>query len=357
MFKKFAPIWAIIILPLAVIMFSCGEEETGPIGPTNGTDDDLSTEWEITHQTSGVETTLQEVFFDSASGHGWVVGNDGVILHTTDKGETWEQQDSGVTNILYSVYFVNENEGWVAGDAGTVLHTEDGGAMWEAQNSGVDQQLRGLFFANNSDGWAVGKGGTIINTRDGGAQWDSQNRQASGVNRINQDLEAVSFAPASAGEVVVDHGWAVGLNATIIHTTDGRAENAIWITQPASRGFVDDPLYGVFFATKNKGWVVGNLGPTVMNSSNGGQTWGNSAAVAAGSKSLYDVFFITAADGWAVGSGGKILHSPDGGLWERIETEVTKDVTTPLWGVAFIDSSEGWVVGDLGVILHIKSAQ
>lgn len=344
MFRKFALMWAIIILPLAIFMFGCGEDD-GPTGSTTTTGGELSTDWAITVQTSGVEATLHEVYADPASGYAWVVGNEGIILHTTDKGATWEQQDSGVAVALYSIYFVNDSEGWAAGDSGTVINTIDGGATWDTQNSGVTEQLRGMFFANNSDGWAVGKAGVIINTRDGGDSWDPQN------SGTNQDLEAINFAPPPPGEVVVDHGWAVGLNTTIVATTDGSR----WVKQPPSRGFVDEPLYGVFFATENKGWAVGKLGPTVMNSSNGGQVWGNSAAVAAGSKNLYDLYFIDAADGWAVGSGGKILHSPDGGIWEGIETEVSKEVDVPLWGVNFIDSTEGWAVGDLGTILHIKS--
>jgi photosystem II stability/assembly factor-like uncharacterized protein len=246
MFRKFALMWALIILPLAVIMFGCGGEDDGPTGVIGNPDDVLSAEWEVTAQTSGVESTLQEVFFDSASGHGWIVGNDGVILHTIDKGETWEQQDGGTANTLYSVYFVDENDGWIVGDAGTILHTEDGGASWEPQNSGISEQLRGLFFANDSEGWAVGKAGVIVNTRDGGNQWDPQNSVS------NQDLEAIDFAPPPAGEVVVDHGWIVGLNATIRRTTDGRT----WTQQNAPQGITTEPLYGVFFATENKGWAA-----------------------------------------------------------------------------------------------------
>ena len=347
MSRKFALMWAIMILPLAIIMFSCGEDDPGPSGPIVGPEDEFSTEWDITKQNSGVELTLQEVFFDPVSGNGWVVGNDGVILHTTDKGETWEKQDSGVIGALLSVHFVDENEGWAVGDGGTVIHTTDGGALWDTQNSGVAEQLRSLFFANSSDGWAVGKGGVIINTRDGGDSWDPQ------LSGVNLDLEAIHFAPPPPGEVVWDHGWVVGLNATIRVTTDG----ARWTKQVAGRDLTDEPLYSVFFANENKGWAVGKLGPMILNSSNGGQVWGSSAAVAAGSNRLYDLFFITAADGWAVGSGGRIIHSPDGGRWEVIETEVSKDITTPLWGVSFIDSSEGWAIGDLGTILHIKRAE
>ena len=353
MFRKFALIWAIMILPLVVIMFGCGEDDSGPSGPITGPDDGFSTEWDITIQNSGVVATLQEVFFDPVSGDGWVVGNEGVILHTTDKGETWEQQDSGVSGALLSVHFVAEqpglpvSEGWAVGDGGTIIYTTDGGASWEIQNSGVVEQLRSVFFGNTSTGWAVGKSGVIVSTRDGGNSWDPQ------TSGVNLDLEAVHFAPPPPGEVIWDHGWFVGLNATIGVTTDGTK----WTKQVPGRNLSDEPLYGVFFANESKGWAVGKLGPMILNSSNGGQVWGSSAAVDAGSNRLYDLFFINADDGWAVGSSGTILHTSDGGVWDGVETEVSKEVTTPLWGVSFVDSSEGWAVGDAGVILHITQAE
>jgi photosystem II stability/assembly factor-like uncharacterized protein len=354
MFRKLALVWVIVVLPLASILSGCGEEETAG-GLTGETEEEFTAEWNITLQTSGVEATLQEVFFDSNTGQGWIVGNDGIILHTTDKGATWEKQESGVAGVLHSVSFVNESEGWAVGDSGTVIHTEDGGATWETQNTGVTEQLRSVFFANNSEGWAVGEGGVIIETKDGGLGWEPQD------SGTNQTLEAIDFAPPKPGEVVIDRGWVVGVNGTIIHTSTGgrgTGNRRGWMPQ-LSKGVTDRavPLYGVYFPDDDKkGWIVGKQG-TILRTSDSGQTWGSSAAASAGGKSLYDVFFTNAADGWCVGSGGKLLHSPDGRTWDEVKTETTKDITKPLWGVAFIDSSEGWVVGDAGVILHIEKIQ
>ena len=350
MFRKFTPLWTIMALPLAVIMFSCGGDEIGPADSGSSSEDQFNTDWNITLQDSGTEGNLQEAFFVPNSSHGWVVGNGGIILHTADKGENWEQQDSGKTNNLYSVYFASEEEGWVVGDGGTVLHTADYGATWDGQTSGITQELRGVYFANISDGWAVGKAGMIIGTKDGGDSWGQQ------TSGTNQDLHAIDFAPPPPGEVVVDHGWAVGVGGTILRTTNGN----VWGTQNAGLSGPKS-LYGVFFATESKGWVSGDLGSTILTTSNGGTTWSDSSAAealfGASNKNMYDLFFIDAADGWAVGAGGKVLHSPDGGTWDGIETEVTANISTPLWGVVFIDSTEGWAVGDAGVILHIKKVE
>src|SRR5690348_14949398 len=52
-----------------------------------------------------------------------VVGAGGVILRTTDGGETWNAQSSGVTAYLSAVCFTDANTGTVVGGNGTILHT------------------------------------------------------------------------------------------------------------------------------------------------------------------------------------------------------------------------------------------
>ena len=53
---------------------------------------------------------------------GWIAGRDGIVLRTTDGGETWEEQKSGTTRNLYGVSFAPSGQtGWVVGDGGTIL--------------------------------------------------------------------------------------------------------------------------------------------------------------------------------------------------------------------------------------------
>ncbi|MBK9451315.1 MAG: hypothetical protein IPN95_18280 [Bacteroidetes bacterium] len=68
---------------------------------------------------------------------GWVVGNDGVILTTSDAGQTWVQQNSGTTSHLTSVSFTNVSVGIAVGENGKVVRTTDGGTNWMQVSSGV----------------------------------------------------------------------------------------------------------------------------------------------------------------------------------------------------------------------------
>src|SRR5262245_28863733 len=80
---------------------------------------------------------------------------------------------------LHAVQFLNKNEGWAAGDDGVVWHTIDGGQTWERQPTGVRGSLRALFFRDPMEGWAVGReelpgggsNGVVLGTRDGGVTW------------------------------------------------------------------------------------------------------------------------------------------------------------------------------------------
>lgn len=55
------------------------------------------------------------------------MGSAGTILKTTNAGTSWQQQASGTTAVLTDVHFVDFDDGFVVGDGGTILKTTDGG--------------------------------------------------------------------------------------------------------------------------------------------------------------------------------------------------------------------------------------
>ena len=48
-----------------------------------------------------------------------------------DDGATWEDRSLGKDITLNAVTFVDEKEGWIVGEFGTILHTSDGGETWQ----------------------------------------------------------------------------------------------------------------------------------------------------------------------------------------------------------------------------------
>lgn len=106
-----------------------------------------------TPETSGVNVALRGVYLADPfgarfhRGQGWVVGDSGVVLRTSDYGRTgWIRQPTPVSTTLRSVVFVDSMRGWASGDNGTILHTTNGGWEWIQQVSGTTERLQGTTF-------------------------------------------------------------------------------------------------------------------------------------------------------------------------------------------------------------------
>ncbi|MCS7016436.1 MAG: YCF48-related protein, partial [Gemmatales bacterium] len=125
---------------------------------------------------------------------GWAAGDDGLILHTIDGGQTWERQKSGTRAHLRSVHFLSPFVGYAAGEeplpqtpatAGVLLFTRDGGTTWRALS---ENQMPGLFavrFLDERRGVVAGDTceafpSGVWMTEDGGLSWRmvSHGRQA-----------------------------------------------------------------------------------------------------------------------------------------------------------------------------------
>ncbi len=80
----------------------------------------------------------------------------------------WSVLYDDTNKYLNSVDFINENIGYAVGNNGLILKTTDGGKNWENQPSGTDCNLNAVYFINKNIGYAVGYNGTILKTVNGG---------------------------------------------------------------------------------------------------------------------------------------------------------------------------------------------
>ena len=96
------------------------------------------------------------------SKQGWAAGAD-IIINTVD-GENWFPQTSPTTNRgMFDVFFLNENEGWVIGERGLIMHTTNGGTTWTVEAEGVtDNYLRAVHFPSSNVGYICGNEGTLL---------------------------------------------------------------------------------------------------------------------------------------------------------------------------------------------------
>jgi photosystem II stability/assembly factor-like uncharacterized protein len=168
---------------------------------------------------------LEGLFVMSAS-ELWVVGVEGIVLHTTDSGRSWSNmilsnENGEPATGLRSIWFIDHQRGWVCGPSGSIFHTANGGKDWQRQKTpfveNIPVALNVVSFANENEGWAVGEycadsveekfEGIVLHTTDGGRHWDWQPID------LAESLLDVQALPN--GRV-----WAVSEQGTVIRTVD-----------------------------------------------------------------------------------------------------------------------------------------
>jgi photosystem II stability/assembly factor-like uncharacterized protein len=273
-------------------------------------------------------------------GNIWIIGNFGVIFNSSNGGETWEEQNSGVQDMLCDVDFVDSKNGWVSGIKGTMLHTNDGGYNWERQKTGTQRHLLSLCFVDTEYGWAVGDFSTILHTRDGGKTWVSQSKESDVI------YSNIYFTDRS-------NGWIVGENGIMLHTIDGGNHWEPVMPKNFERATIEEEytnprpgLFGVYFSDKDHGWICG-LDSTIMYTADGGVSW---KFLNSGSDILYNII-VRGDRGWAVGTQGTFLLSTDGGLsWNKQEESIKSKLSFS--NVYFINPQNGWIVGATGTMVR-----
>merc|ERR1712096_299572 len=73
---------------------------------------------------------------------GWVCGDNGTVLKTTDGGKTWNKTNTSTFTVLGAITFVDETHGWAGGDGGFVTHTNNGGRTWSAQDTKTNKKKK-----------------------------------------------------------------------------------------------------------------------------------------------------------------------------------------------------------------------
>lgn len=248
--------------------------------------------------------SLQILDLALVKNHIWLVTAQGSILHSADRGITWERQqpdrfDARQPPGLRQVQFLDTARGFVAGARGAFLRTRDGGRTWEARRVGEtwgDFQV--LHFLDSTRGLLVDHAGSAFATRDGGQNWEAVKaplapyRDAAAGKGAG---EAWVFLAGAEGRVAAGPGWR-GLGTP--KEIPGRPD-----------------LQAIHFRDTLNGLAAGADG-LLARTRDGGITW-DTVRLRAGHRIL-DLDFLDRKQGFAVGEKGLLFETRDGGgTWLR----------------------------------------
>jgi photosystem II stability/assembly factor-like uncharacterized protein len=283
---------------------------------------DSGATWRLTSSLS-TGSLSRPAGFAASSPSDWELSAPSGLYSTTDSGEHWGLQRSGLslppmTDISFASGRFGAGLSGAMGDGG--FRTTDGGKSWQRLsfpgNGDIDAQepFSTVDFVTASQGWVAGAGG-VEATTDGGRDWSAQLETASPVVEL-------SFAD-------VDHGWAL-TSDQLFSTSDGGQR---WSVLPA----IDLGAFAwVQFVSTTFGvaMVCGTAGNRVLATYDAGITWGRLAVPNADEMACEpsdvspgaaaSLCFGTPDVGWALrantATGGAVMErTGDGGLrWSAV---------------------------------------
>ena len=295
----------------------------------------------------------------------YVVGNDGLILKSSDGGETWETQDSETTESLLSTYFLDIDTGFATGYSGTLLKTTDGGDNWNQVSRDCTPtdncHINDIHFANDQTGYAASYD-TFLKTTDGGDSWEAKDNIPFAGNRKN----SVFF-------VDEETGYLAGDNRVIEKTENGwDFEDNI----PSGNSDWND----IYFTDENTGYIVSSYGQirkttTAGEGENWWEVWETLLDIDGHFKSIHftdeNTGYVTGvktvwhgSQGGPFHTTGVILKTTDAGeTWEELDLSIAEiedrngyNIVPTLYSIHFANSNRGYAVGGYGTILKTEDA-
>lgn len=281
-------------------------------------------------------------FLDSSAG--WIAGEKGTILKTTNSGQNWTQLVSPTGADIVDIEMNSHLRGWMlanefspdsASFGSTIYRTSDGGNGWTPLGH-FQELLLCIEFPDSLIGFAGGITGKILRTADGGNTW--------------LDAEIDSFLPWPVRHMDFfsqNYGYAVGgyrdIAGTVWRTTDGGLN---W----KPKGVASEPVYAIhYFDSLNVICAGGDpdFGAGMARTSDGGETWTYTFLGIWGEVRSMD--FRSPSEGWApLGFAGTYMQTTDGG--QTWDWSIPPSNTTVV-DVGFTDSIVGYMIGERGTVL------
>lgn len=275
--------------------------------------------WIIKEQVNGTIEDFSSLFFLNTT-TGWIGGSK--IYKTTNQGLTWVETVILGNTILTNIHFTDENTGYISGNSGVILKTSDGGLNWGYLTNCYNSNR--LFFANANTFWAA----SFQNSTPGYYVSNLKKTTNAGVSWVNQ-FDASDHWPLANSVFFLNDltGWLSGGNG-LRKTTNGGNN---WISISSQSG------NRLFFLNENQGFMLQDV--RILYTSNSGYTWSDSHNFGEYTLSLTS---INSNEIFLSGEHGLLTKTTNSGInW----IEFSEGVVGSFYDVFFADSNTGWFVG------------
>lgn len=266
-------------------------------------------------------TTLNTLYVDQPEGRelkasawptsliGYVCGDLGVVIKTTDGGASGETLVTGVTTKLYAIDYVDADTVYAVGASGTIIKTTDGGATWVSLSSPITNSIYALEVVS-ADNIYIGTASSsavqyLSRSTDYGATWVDVTPTG-----FTKTIWGISFVDA-------DHGWFASQDGgKIYYTTDG---GATW-NSTVSNGLIVPNF--VYFESLTTGFITNNNNGDIYKTTDGGLSW---TGVASGPEPMYGLTKFGSVY-YAAGKYGALYKSTDAGdSWTSLVPTITTE--------------------------------
>jgi len=260
-------------------------------------------------------------------------------------------------SLLLDISTIAQSRLVAVGQHGNIL-TSDDAISWQQANVPTQSTLTGVFFINNNQGWAVGHDATILHTNDGGLTWQLQQS----LPQKEKPLFDVVFKDAL-------HGIAVGAYGLFYRTVDGgkswhnefhseflNADDAQYIAELKAEdeaAYQDEigsilPHFNRVIKADNMLYLVGEIG-LLASSSDFGRHWQMANEIYQGS--FFDLLLTPEHSLLAVGLRGHIFRGNAAMEdWQQVNSKTSALLNSAL----LTDDNRIIVLGNNGVLLTSK---
>ena len=266
----------------------------------------------------------------------FAVGERGHVLVSED-GQAWTQAKVPTRATLTTIATA-DGVLWAAGHDGVIVHSTDGGQTWTRRRAApwsydiVDPSegvpVMDLLFTDARNGFAIGAYSLMLVTSDGGVTWTPR----SVLDKPEAEAPAQAEAPAADDELAAADDWTFSDDDLMLD-----AES--------------DPHLNAMARTGSGALVIAGERGAFMRSRDGGETWDSKRLPYEGS--MFGVLAWEDDHILVFGLRGNVLESRDlGDTWTEVET----GITTSLMGGHALPGGGAVLVGANGAILSRPDA-